>query len=115
MFGGDKKNDCPFWRGACKEHACRLYVQIQGTNPNTGEQLFGKWGCTFEFLPWLLIENSQMQRQTGAAVESFRNENATVNRVALDALESLIRVARLEACCDPRIKSGEPPKLIDGN
>jgi hypothetical protein len=50
-----------------------------------------------------------MQRQTGAAVESFRNENATVNKVALEALESLIRVARLEA------PSAPPPKLIGGD
>jgi hypothetical protein len=35
------------------------------------------------WLPVLLIENSQQQRQTGAAVESFRNEtvrNAEANR-----------------------------------
>ena len=29
-----------------------------------------------QWIPMLLIENSQMQRQTGAAVESFRNEVA---------------------------------------
>ena len=31
-------------------------------------------------MPTLLIENSQQQRQTGAAVESFRNE--TLNRIS---------------------------------
>ena len=31
-------------------------------------------------MPILLIENSQQQRQTGAAVESFRNE--TLNRIS---------------------------------
>lgn len=72
MFG-EKKADCPFWRGACKQHDCRLYIQVMGHNPNTGEQV-NRWGCSFEFLPMLLIENSQQQRQTGAAVESFRNE-----------------------------------------
>jgi hypothetical protein len=30
----------------------------------------------------LLIENSQMQRQTGAAVETFRNEVVSANRAA---------------------------------
>ena len=30
-------------------------------------------------LPLLLIENSQQSRQTGAAVESFRNEMVTAN------------------------------------
>ena len=59
------------------EGQCRLWMQIVGHNPNTGEQM-NQWGCADEFLPLLLIENSQMQRQTGAAVESLRNE--TVNR-----------------------------------
>jgi len=31
------------------------------------------------FLPMLLIENSQQQRQTGAAIESFRNEMVQAN------------------------------------
>ena len=30
--------------------------------------------CRISWVPTLLIENSQQQRQTGAAVESFRNE-----------------------------------------
>lgn len=70
-----QKNDCPFWKGPCKEHECRLYTHIQGKTPQS-EVVIDKWGCTFEFLPMLMIENSQQQRQTGAAVESFRNEVA---------------------------------------
>ena len=31
------------------------------------------------WLPILLIENAQMSRQTGAAVESFRNEMVKAN------------------------------------
>ena len=31
-------------------------------------------------MPTLMIENSQQQRQTGAAIESFRNE--TLNRLS---------------------------------
>ena len=31
-------------------------------------------------MPFLLIENSQKQRETGAAVESFRNE--TLSRIS---------------------------------
>ena len=84
MFG-DKKSDCPFWRGPCREHACRLYVQIQGANPNTGEQV-NKYDCSFAWLPFLLIENSQQQRQTGAAVESFRNEMVVANRAMSDVV-----------------------------
>jgi hypothetical protein len=32
-------------------------------------------------MPMLMIENSQQQRQTGAAVESFRNEMVKNNEV----------------------------------
>ena len=79
MFGTKKKDDCPFWRGPCKEHECRMYIQLHGSNPNTGEPM-NKWGCSFEFLPMLMVENSQQQRQTGAAVESFRNEVVELNK-----------------------------------
>src|SRR5262245_23388052 len=100
------KQDCPFWRGKCREHNCRLYIQIKGHNPNTGEQM-NKWGCSFEFLPMLLIENSQQQRHTAASVDKFHNDNAAVNQVAIEALNSLMRVAKLEA-------PEHSPKLING-
>ena len=38
-----------------------------------------EWGCAVTWLPMLLIENSQMQRQTSAAVESARNESVRDN------------------------------------
>jgi hypothetical protein len=57
---------------------CEWFTQVRGQNPNTGEEV-DEWGCAVTWLPMLLIENSQQQRQTGAAVESFRNE--TVKRM----------------------------------
>jgi hypothetical protein len=51
---------------------CWKWVQILGHNPNTGEQE-NQWKCADAWLPILMIENSQQQRSTGAAVESFRN------------------------------------------
>mgnify|MGYP000023424933 CR=1 FL=1 len=36
--------------------------------------------------PIMTIENSQMQRQTGAAVEPFRNEMVTANHAALSIM-----------------------------
>lgn len=71
---------------------CRKWVQIQGSNPNTGEPV-NKWDCVDAWLPFLLIENSQMQRQTGASIDSFRNEvvkaNETATRViAVTALQN---------------------------
>lgn len=51
---------------------CNRWIQIIGTNPNTGEPV-NQFDCVDNWTPMLLIENSQLQRQTGAAVESFRN------------------------------------------
>jgi hypothetical protein len=52
---------------------CNRWMQVIGMNPNTGEQV-NNYNCVDNWIPMLLIENSQMQRQTGAAIESFRNE-----------------------------------------
>jgi hypothetical protein len=57
----------------CKEHACAKWIQVQGTHPQTGEPL-SEYDCTHNWQTVLLIENSQQQRQTGAAIESLRNE-----------------------------------------
>lgn len=57
----------------CKGLDCAWFIQVRGTNPNTGEEV-DDWGCAVAWLPILLIENAQQARQTGAAVESFRNE-----------------------------------------
>jgi len=57
----------------CRQTDCAWFTQLRGNNPNTGEPI-DEWGCAIAWIPVLLIENSQQQRQTGAAVESFRNE-----------------------------------------
>ena len=66
-------NFCPLIRKDCIEHKCAWYTHVRGMNPNTGEDI-DHWGCAVTWMPMLTIENSQQQRQTGAAVESFRNE-----------------------------------------
>jgi len=54
---------------------------VRGTNPNTGEEV-DDWGCAQAWMPILMIDNSQKQRQTGAAVESFRNEMVKTNEAS---------------------------------
>lgn len=73
----DEGRNCPFSGKDCSEacHKCPMWVQVRGTNPNTGGEI-DRWDCSFALLPMLLIENAQQSRQTGAAVESFRNEVA---------------------------------------
>ena len=64
---------CPLIQKKCKEHGCKFYIQVIGKNPQTGQDV-NEWNCAVTWLPMLLIEGSQQTRQTGAAIESFRNE-----------------------------------------
>lgn len=75
------KSNCPLLgMQPCKELECAWFIKINGKNPNTGQEI-EEWGCSMAWLPILLIENSNQQRQTGAAVESFRNEVVRQNDV----------------------------------
>lgn len=75
------KNNCPL-NGfePCKKTDCTWFIQLRGNNPNTGKEI-DEWGCAIAWMPILMVENSQQQRQTGAAVESFRNEMVKANEV----------------------------------
>jgi hypothetical protein len=75
----ESKNLCPLNKfSPCRQLDCAWFLKIRGQNPNTGEDI-DDWGCSMSWLPILLIENAQMSRQTGAAVESFRNEMVKAN------------------------------------
>lgn len=80
----DHKLKCPAtaFARSCREIItecdCPKFVSIKGHDPQTGA-IVDRYGCVDSFLPLLLIENAQMSRQTGAAVESFRNEVVEAN------------------------------------
>jgi hypothetical protein len=78
---------CPLHRLPMVEvcDKCPLWVHVLGKHPQS-EQTIDHWDCAFAWTPLLLIENSQQQRQTGAAVESFRNEMVHANEAARDML-----------------------------
>ena len=76
-----RKNLCPLLKKECIGLDCAWFVKIAGYDINTGKQI-DDWNCTVSYLPMLLIENSGMQRQTGAAVESFRNEMVKSNELS---------------------------------
>jgi hypothetical protein len=61
------------------EHLCQKWIHILGADPQTGVQI-DRFGCSDRFMHMLLIENTLAQNQTGAAVESFRNEVVELNR-----------------------------------
>lgn len=83
-----KGTHCPLIGKNCIENKCAWYCQVRGTNPNTGQEV-DEWQCAINLLPILLIENSQQQRSTSAAVESFRNESVkrsdVMNSILLEA------------------------------
>lgn len=68
-----------------KLYKCVWHIKMAGINPNTGETM-DEYGCAMSWLPILLVENSQQQRRTGAAVESFRNEMVKSNEMTTELL-----------------------------
>jgi len=76
------KKKCPLIGEECWGLECEWYQQIRGTHPQTGEPV-DEFMCAHLWNNILLIENSQMQKQTGAAVESFRNEMKKDNHLLL--------------------------------
>jgi hypothetical protein len=70
------KNHCPKW------------VHIIGLDRNSGQPM-DKFCCVDSILHTLLIENTQMNRETGAAVESTRNEYV---RAADRNLEAMVQL-----------------------
>jgi len=84
----EPKANCPLNNfEPCKQLECAWFLKIRGTNPNTGEDI-DDWGCSMAWMPVLLIENAQMSRQTGSAVESFRNEMVKANESSQQILMS---------------------------
>ncbi len=87
-----KDTFCPLLKKACIESKCKWWIHIRGKHPQKdGEMDFPD--CAIKWLPVLLIENAQMERQTAASVDSFRNE--TVNGLA--ALTTGVKAVALEA------------------
>ncbi len=63
---------CPFIKGKCKQSKCMMFKSIRGTNPNTGSEI-DEYDCAIGLLPMALLEVAKQTRDSGAAIESFRN------------------------------------------
>lgn len=96
-------NFCPFIKKECVGIQCALYTKVQGRDMNTGRDV-EEWACAVAWLPMLLIENSGQQRQTGAAVESFRNEMVRSNEKAQQLLLATAGIVQM--------KQEEQPMLV---
>jgi len=86
---------CPLIQKKCKQHKCKFYIQINGNNPNTGERI-SEFDCAVSWLPVLLIEGAQQTRQSGAAIESFRNEMVRINENSQTLLTNQTNIKALE-------------------
>lgn len=81
---------CPLIKKDCIQLKCSWFTHVRGTDPNTGKDV-DHYDCAMTWLPMLLVENSKEQRQTGAAVESFRNEMVRSNNINISMLKDNIK------------------------
>lgn len=63
---------CPLINKGCIEHKCNFYVHLVGMHPQTG-QATDEWNCAISWLPLLLVENSNMTRQSTASTDKVAN------------------------------------------
>lgn len=76
---------CPLLKKDCIGLKCAWFTRVQGYDSNTGKEV-DEYQCAIAWMPMLLIENSGQQRQTGAAVESFRNAMVKANENSIKIL-----------------------------
>lgn len=87
----ESKANCPLdGFNPCRQLDCAWFMKIKGKHPQS-DDIVEEWGCAVAWLPVLMIENSQQQRQTGAAVESFRNEMVKANEVGQQLLVATVQ------------------------
>ena len=78
--------------------ACRFWVTVHGKHPQTGVDVSGG-DCAFCWTPMLMIENTKVNRETGAAIESLRNESIIASHQMTQVLTGV---------------SNTIPKLVEG-
>lgn len=73
-------HNCPIDKmNPCKKLDCAWFMKVKGIDPNNGGEI-DNWGCSMSWIPSFVIENSQQQKQTGVAIESFRVEISNTNQ-----------------------------------
>jgi hypothetical protein len=77
----EKGTYCPLLKKKCIGLECAWMTKVVGYDMNTGKDI-EEYQCAISWLPLLLVENSGQQRQTSAAVESFRNEMVKSNEAS---------------------------------
>lgn len=103
---------CPLLKKECVEHKCAWYIHIAGMDPNTGQPV-DHWQCSISWMPMLMIENSQQQRSTSSAVESFRNEMVKANESNQQMLNAVGNMY-LDMCESQGVNVEEYINSLDG-
>ena len=107
----DRVKFCPLLKDACIEDgairdgklvACNFWVKIRGKDPQTGA-VVDDGDCAINWIPMLLIENNKVNLESGAAIESFRNEMVKANDRNTQILLKKVEL------------NNQQPKLIEGN
>lgn len=86
-----QKIKCPHFKTPCLEHGCTHYIQLLGSDPQTGEDK-NQFICADLAQITIALEANKEIRQLAAAVESFRN-NVEGQKVILD-LSKIIEVTQ---------------------
>jgi hypothetical protein len=81
-----RKYICPILNKECIGLDCSWILKMEGYDINTGQKI-NEWACTVAALPKLLVENAGMQRQTGAAINSFKDEMVKDSKAYSDIIE----------------------------
>jgi hypothetical protein len=94
----DAKILCPLMGGECVEDGavkdgelvkCRFWINVIGKDPQTGTDV-NNGDCAMAWMPVLLIENSKVNRETGAAVESMRNESVNASKIFTETVANAV-------------------------
>lgn len=94
--------------------ACRFWVYVHGKHPQTGEEV-KNGDCAVSWMPVLLIENSKVNRETGAAIESARNVSAQDTQMLAGAILSVVeKVAETTKMPTFNILNSNPPEKLIG-
>jgi hypothetical protein len=96
--------------------ACGRWMQLQGQNPQTGEQL-SRWGCVDDHVATLLLENAMQQRHTTASVDKLRNETKQgrdTERHALASAVSMLTRGRADGVAAIDVTPSPRPLLDNG-
>lgn len=88
------KTNCPLNNfEPCKELECAWFMKVAGKHPQKDEEV-EDWGCAVAWMPIFLMENTRVNFQTGAAVESFRNEMVRTNETSQQILIASMQSAK---------------------